>query len=314
MAEPALRLDQHSVPHQWHNHLPTWILQDAEYLRLRPQLRQTLQAIADACDAPAADGSLLGAFGGAELIQRIGCSRGTFFRHLKRLEAAGFVVTICRGGVVFRRTIANTYAIPGSPDALAHRRVTRRQVQMLRDEDGHYRPRVLRPGDQATLWRTEGPKEGQGVVSKRDGGSVSLTLPQCQTETLPSPRPSPSEKDHGASHAIRCVRGRRLRGVTLEDLQDLERLRRLFLEAEKLGLVSHCEADGIRFVAMAEHALRLGRKPAALFASNVNQGRWLVITEEDEQRALKRIRAAWGVPQRQRTALEEVMEPEYAFE
>ncbi len=78
--------------------------------------------------------------------------------------------------------------------------------------------------------------------------------------------------------------------VELEDLRDTDRLLRLFDELVRRSIVKACDADRLRVFGAAEHALRIGGKPAAMFAATVRRGEWLYITQDDENRARLRLR------------------------
>ena len=69
------------------------------------------------------------------------------------------------------------------------------------------------------------------------------------------------------------------------------------------GLVSPSEADRLRFVAAAEHALAIGRaNPAGLFAYLVRGRCWRYLTQDDEDRANARIKAFLRGPEPPRVA------------
>ena len=291
---------------RWHNHLPAWITEDAGYRRLTPGYRQTLQAIADMCDQPDQHGSLLGAFGGKGLIQRIGCSRSTFWQHVKRLEALGFVVPIARGGLLGLhgqagyRNIGNVYGIPGRRGGLDQRRSHREMRRMVRDQNGRIRRQVLRPGDQPTLWLAEELRP-RNVTTHRtfNRGSPKVGLPVVRNSDWGSPeighhhhhRPSPLWKNHGAcAEQRRDGARRRLRHCTPEDLADTGRLLRLYEDSVERGVAQPGEHGRLIFVGAAERALEEGRNPCALFADLVNRQRWMFVTIEHETRANERIK------------------------
>lgn len=288
---------------RWHNHLPEWILTSPNYRSLRPAMRATLQAIADRCDRPDGAGNLMSGFGGAELSRSLGISRATWWRHISTLERHGLLVLIARGGAIRRHNTANLYAIPGADGALDTRRAKRRVQIMRRCDDGALRPEVVSPGTTPTFWR-----DGctQGVVSKRDGGSLKMRRGSSQNETQPSPLPSPSHrKNHdGVSAETKRADGGRaprrpgIGHVTAEDLRSVERLRALYDRAVTLRLAPDCEDGWRMFVGAAEHALRKGKNPPALFASIVADGRWLYVTARDEERAERRMAAEYGGGQR----------------
>jgi hypothetical protein len=83
----------------------------------------------------------------------------------------------------------------------------------------------------------------------------------------------------------------RLADVRLEDLKDTGRLLDLYHQAVAKGLVTTSEADRLRFIGAAEHALAIATNPAALFAWLVLRGCWRYITQADEDRANARIKA-----------------------
>ena len=132
--------------------VPQWITTTPEWRKMRAGCRLQLAAIAAACEAADADGNLLYAIGGAPLLQACQCARSTFFERLRRLESAGFVVTLSRGGNIGDRQFGNVYGVPGRPGVLDARAVARRLQRMERGGDGVLRPVVIAPGEQARLF------------------------------------------------------------------------------------------------------------------------------------------------------------------
>jgi len=309
--QAARKLPARSIA--WTNALPAWIQEDPAFASLKPGLRHTLQTVANACDPPTADGSLLVCFGGQQLYRRIGIQPSTWWEHLKRLELLGYLVTLRRGGVYGSTNYGNQYGIPGTRGALDHRRCRRETRRMIRGSDGVLRPQILHPGDQTTLWPTS--ESTGGVSENRTGGCPKIGRGSSEVRTQPSPLPSPST---GRNHGVSRQRGGRkrpgLRCVTQEDLQDLNRLARLFRSAADQGLIDRSEDSFLRLVAMAQHCLRVGHNPPALFAANVAKGRWLMITQEDDERARRRLAAfRHGVSHRRRNDTwadqEEILDP-----
>jgi len=87
--------------------------------------------------------------------------------------------------------------------------------------------------------------------------------------------------------------GPRLSNVVLADLNCVERLDVLFDEAVSRGLVKRTEADRLAFFAGAERAKRIAtRNACGFFAAVVRRGLWHVVGQEDEDRAVKRLREA----------------------
>ena len=293
----------------WTNPLPAWILEAAAYQRLRSGPRATLQAIADTCNRPLPDGSLLGAFGGSSILGRASVSKRTFWRHLERLEAAGFVVTVGRGGVIGGRNYANQYAIPGAPGALDSRRVRRRLQRMVLNEAGALEPEILEAGTQPELWpeppETVGGRESEGgsvkmtggVVSKRAGGSVKMAHNhKTMVKTMVKNHGSSLEQGRGGEQPKRGARrrltrtGPRLSRMVEADLLDDRRLSALLEQAIERGWMKPGDWDRLIWFSAAEHALRVGRSNRpGLFVSTIKANR-LYITQEDEERARMRIK------------------------
>ena len=82
-----------------------------------------------------------------------------------------------------------------------------------------------------------------------------------------------------------------LSDVRVEDLEDTGRLLMLLDRAIARGLVGGSEADRLRFVGAAEHALAVGQgNPPGLFLHLVRGRLWRYLTQEDEGRANSRIK------------------------
>lgn len=143
------------------------------------------------------------------------------------------------------------------------------------------------------------------------------TPPRPALSTTQSPRPretgisssgrSENQKPGPAGPSgvrTRTGRGPRLSSVTAEDLRDTTRLMALHREAAQKGHVGTSEAERLKFIAAAEHALSCGRNPAGLFASIVRRGLWDFVTLRDEDRARKRLREIPAAPRPSRPRLE----------
>lgn len=79
--------------------------------------------------------------------------------------------------------------------------------------------------------------------------------------------------------------------VTADDLQSEHRLRMLYQRALRAGIFTASEDSLGTFYAAAEHALRKGRDPGALFTTMIQKWPWgnECITRDDERRALARL-------------------------
>jgi hypothetical protein len=113
-----------------------------------------------------------------------------------------------------------------------------------------------------------GPEGPAGVQTSRLHGE-DRKLPEA--ESLPTPR---------------------LDDVRVEDLERTDRLLELYGQAVTRGIVTASEADRLRFVGAAEHAMAIGEaNPAGLFAFLVRGRCWRYLTQADEDRATARLKA-----------------------
>ena len=109
--------------------------------------------------------------------------------------------------------------------------------------------------------------------------SATLTLVSKWHSHVPKKKTC---KDHGVPakrHQIKTP-----------DLEDDGKLLDLLERWVALGWVDPGEHSRLRFVAAAEHALRIGSNPPALFVHLVKGKRWLYISDADEDRAQERIK------------------------
>jgi hypothetical protein len=94
-----------------------------------------------------------------------------------------------------------------------------------------------------------------------------------------------------------------LNDVRIEDLKDTGRLLDLLGQAIGRGFVGPSEADRLKFVAVAEHALAIGKEnPPGLFAYLIRGACWRYVTQADEDRANARIKAFLRGPEPEPTA------------
>jgi hypothetical protein len=108
----------------------------------------------------------------------------------------------------------------------------------------------------------------------------------------PSARPAATPKPSPAVPGPGGLPAPRLDDVRVEDLKDTGRLMELLGQAVSRGLVSESEADRLRFLGAAEHALAIGKEnPAGLFAYLIRGKLWRYLTQDDEDRANARIKA-----------------------
>lgn len=284
---------------RYHQPLPAWITTTTTFDRYPPMRRAILQAIADACDTPAPGRSLVGALGGAHLVRRIGCSRATFWRHLRRLVSDGFIVPLGLGGNLGGTNCANEYGIPASLGALDDRRIDRRMRHMVRNAGGRLQPVDIPIGGQASFLPSAGceypntlTQEGRETASQNEtGGSLKMRRPASQNETPPYGY-GMGDKTHGCGARRSRGRGKKnsqLRHIETADLEDIARLLAVYGDAVAKGLVADSEDGRILFVANAEYARRCGECPPALFATRINMGWRFPPTIGDEERARARL-------------------------
>ena len=185
----------------WHNPLPAWIFADLRQRPLRQGPRTTLQTIANKCDAPPRDrqgnvigsGTLLGCFGGQNLIDACGCRKAAFWTHLNDLMQRGYVVPLSKGG----GRLASVYGVPGKQGELDPFRAERRDKARRWTRKDTAKIRQLLVSGNQTLADGE---PGNGQVSENKTPAVRKPNRYCpetgrlpsESRTLPSPIPSSS--------------------------------------------------------------------------------------------------------------------------
>ena len=150
--------------------------------------------------------------------------------------------------------------------------------------DSHAAPAPVPPRPPSERGRESAPRRTAQVAGGR-GASTGRVEPGRPASTRPAavadgagggPPPPPTP---------------RLDDVRVEDLEDTGRLLRLLDQAVARGLVGASEADRLRFVGAAEHAMAVGKgNPPGLFMSLVRGRLWRYLTQEDEGRANARIK------------------------
>jgi hypothetical protein len=128
--------------------------------------------------------------------------------------------------------------------------------------------------------------------------------PAFSPSARPAATPGPSPAVLGPVPSPSGLPAPRLEDVRVEDLKDTGRLLDLLGQAVARGLVSTSEADRLRFVGAAEHALGIGKEnPAGLFIYLIRGRLWRYLTQDDEDGANLRIKAFLRGPERPRLAL-----------
>jgi hypothetical protein len=127
--------------------------------------------------------------------------------------------------------------------------------------------------------------------------------PTVSTFERPAATSRPSSAIYGPAPSPGDLPTPRLEDVRVEDLKDTGRLLDLLGQAVARGWVTVAEADRLRFVGAAEHALAIGQgNPAGLFVHLVRGKLWRYLTQDDEDRANGRIKAFLRGPEPPRVA------------
>ena len=123
----------------------------------------------------------------------------------------------------------------------------------------------------------------------------AVTSPSRVEPVRPVPtRPAPVTNRTGGTQLPAPT----LNDVRVEDLKATVRLLMLLVQALARDLLGTSEADRLRFVAAAEHALSVGKgNPPGLFLYLVRGRLWRYLTQEDEDRTSRRLkRHLFGSP------------------
>jgi hypothetical protein len=105
----------------------------------------------------------------------------------------------------------------------------------------------------------------------------------------------------GSGNGEKTLPSPRLDDVRLEDLKDTSRLLTLYDQGVAKGLVGSSEADRLKFVAAAEHALAIGKNnPPGLFAYLIRGACYRYVTGADEDAARRRLKLHEFGPPRDR--------------
>jgi len=170
------------------------------------------------------------------------------------------------------------------------------------------RPVVLAEVQRVRKRAARGPDTSPNQVPTVSPCPVAIPTPDvptppktARTSAASSGRSIPAFSVPGSPRPSTRARPPTLREVTLEDLRDVDRLLVLHQQARARGWVLEGAAERLNVVATAVHALRIGQEPCRLFVALLRDRRWEVITQEDEDRALRMVREHEGGT-RQRSA------------
>jgi len=110
-------------------------------------------------------------------------------------------------------------------------------------------------------------------------------------------RPSPESRPDDGLHIKKA-----------DDLRDVETLRVLTRKCVDAGYLQPAENNLLTVAAAAQRALRVGRRPAAVFVQIARTGRWDTIANEDEQRAERLIKGPLRARETGRTAEHDIQD------
>jgi hypothetical protein len=124
------------------------------------------------------------------------------------------------------------------------------------------------------------------------GGTTGFSIEGSEEKTAHRDREPVGPKPVPAPTPAPILPVPKLADVRPEDLKDTGRLLDLFDQAIAQKLIGASEAERLKFVAAAEHALAIGKaNPCGLFAYLVRGACWRYITQGDEDRANLRLKA-----------------------
>jgi hypothetical protein len=142
------------------------------------------------------------------------------------------------------------------------------------------------------------------AVDKSTEEQTELPPPEGETGTGLPPLEAHKKPFQGQKHQKPITDGRTsgvletekeekptLKHIVSEDLRDTTRLLTLFEEAQEQGIIGGSESERLTFVATAERArLTAISNAPGLFAELVRRRLWHFVTQDDEDRAHKRLR------------------------
>jgi hypothetical protein len=132
------------------------------------------------------------------------------------------------------------------------------------------------------------------LLAAQVGGSVAPVPPASSvrppTRSMLPPTRASGEHRHKEGKPQARLRAPTRRHLLREDLEETGRLLSVYPQAIARGEIGRSEADRLKFVSAAKHALRCGEDPPALFADNLQQQRWYY-DQADEDTARKDLKA-----------------------
>jgi hypothetical protein len=154
-----------------------------------------------------------------------------------------------------------------------------------------------RPADRPSQGPPKSPLHPSGRPVSVTPSVNQAPLPGVEKNQEPARGPS-GFSIKGSGIGDKTLPSPTLAEVRIEDLKDIGRLLDLLSQAIDRKLIGSSEADRLKFVAAAEHALAIGQgNPPGLFAYFLRGACWRYITQGDEDRANARIKAFLRAPE-----------------
>jgi hypothetical protein len=146
-------------------------------------------------------------------------------------------------------------------------------------------------GDGGTAAHTDSVPVGIKSVPASAVPAPTVTTTRPTSTPATSQAPAPPLPTPAPSQQAAPLPAPTLRDIRIEDLKQTDRLLDLHHQAVEQGIVGGSEADRLRFIGAAEHALGIGKtNPCGLFAYLIRGKLWRYLTQADEDRANVRIK------------------------
>lgn len=157
--------------------------------------------------------------------------------------------------------------------------------ELRTEEEKHQNPLgSVPPGFLSTLFTAERERIRNGTATDETVGPVvmcSNSAPRTQQHSV-APRPVP------------VLAAPSLMNMVLEDLRDTDRLCTLYHQAIEAKLIGKSEAEQLTFFALAQHVIAFGpANPGGLFRQLLTRKQFQVITQAEEDAAVRRLKRHW---------------------
>lgn len=227
----------------------------------------------------------------ARLARLIGKSRRTVERALADLEDAGLIQRRKRpyGSNVYR-------LIKSAIGKLCQRIAA--ALRPRPEADHEARPKAPRPAQARPEAPRPTPRPAPAQAQQQAPTPPPSSSPKCRMFDAPREIPSEKKTQKNQSGGARVDSGGpkapSIDNVSAADLANDARTDALYAQAAARGYVQPSELGRVRVFTAAEKALRIGKRPGALFAAIIRAGLSRFDTNRDEDAARERIKALDG--------------------